>query len=487
MADSPARTGIRTAGPNVAGPRRDAPLALAIAAVVTWLGLRSLHVRQFKPEPQLSATTLYDLLKVAFAVAVGIGGVVALVTAYRRQRVAEFAHELAARIEDRADRGEEENQKLAARTEEREATGWLLNERFATAAGQLGSESPAVRLAGIYAMAGLADDWPQRRQTCVDVLCAYLRMPYARRTGRRRGPTGPAGVPGYTRSAPHRHPHHHRPPRTLPPACHPTRLVRPRPRLHWHHIRQRHRRLQRRPVHRRHRQLPRRPVHRRHRQLPAAPSSPAAPSTSAAPSSPAPPSTSATPSSPAPPSTSATPSLPAAPSTSATLSPSPAPRFFHGQAQFADGTVYFRRAQFTGGTVYFRGAWFTGGTVDFRDAQFTGGTVYFSDAEWRCLLSCPPGMSRRPECSCLAGLSQERTGARGPQIPHKVTRSAVTQDRQPSPAGRHGNGSDKGSLPSRPPSAPDPAIGIGSLPIGRRDKSEKIGGRRLVIEWTAQL
>ena len=54
-----------------------------------------------------------------------------------------------------------------------------LNERFATAAEQLGSDKPpAVRLAGVYAMAGLADDWPENRQTCVDVLCAYLRMPY---------------------------------------------------------------------------------------------------------------------------------------------------------------------------------------------------------------------------------------------------------------------------------------------------------------------
>ena len=54
-----------------------------------------------------------------------------------------------------------------------------LNERFATAAGQLGSDQPAaVRLAGVYAMAGLADDWPENRQTCVDVLCGYLRMPY---------------------------------------------------------------------------------------------------------------------------------------------------------------------------------------------------------------------------------------------------------------------------------------------------------------------
>jgi hypothetical protein len=27
-------------------------------------------------------------------------------------------------------------------------------------------------------MAGLADDWEENRQTCVDVLCGYLRMPY---------------------------------------------------------------------------------------------------------------------------------------------------------------------------------------------------------------------------------------------------------------------------------------------------------------------
>src|SRR5215468_630926 len=54
-----------------------------------------------------------------------------------------------------------------------------LNERFATAAEQLGSDKPpAVRQAGVYAMAGLADDWEENRQTCVEVLCGYLRMPY---------------------------------------------------------------------------------------------------------------------------------------------------------------------------------------------------------------------------------------------------------------------------------------------------------------------
>ena len=52
------------------------------------------------------------------------------------------------------------------------------NERFTTAAEQLGSDKPAIRLAGVYAIAGLADDWKENRQTCVDVLCAYLQLPY---------------------------------------------------------------------------------------------------------------------------------------------------------------------------------------------------------------------------------------------------------------------------------------------------------------------
>jgi uncharacterized protein YjbI with pentapeptide repeats len=57
----------------------------------------------------------------------------------------------------------------------------VLNERFATAAEQLGSDKPpAVRLAGVYAMAGLADNWADNRQTCIDVLCAYLRLRYGR-------------------------------------------------------------------------------------------------------------------------------------------------------------------------------------------------------------------------------------------------------------------------------------------------------------------
>lgn len=50
-------------------------------------------------------------------------------------------------------------------------------QRYQDAAIQLGHDKAAVRLAGAYAMARLADDWSEQRQSCVDVLCAYLRMP----------------------------------------------------------------------------------------------------------------------------------------------------------------------------------------------------------------------------------------------------------------------------------------------------------------------
>jgi uncharacterized protein YjbI with pentapeptide repeats len=54
----------------------------------------------------------------------------------------------------------------------------VFNERFTAITAQLGHAMSARRLAGVHAMAGLADDWPENRQTCVDVLCAHLHLPY---------------------------------------------------------------------------------------------------------------------------------------------------------------------------------------------------------------------------------------------------------------------------------------------------------------------
>ena len=55
-----------------------------------------------------------------------------------------------------------------------------LHERYSTAAEQLVHDSSAIRMAGVYALASLADDWAssgsrRERQVCIDLLCAYLR------------------------------------------------------------------------------------------------------------------------------------------------------------------------------------------------------------------------------------------------------------------------------------------------------------------------
>lgn len=128
--------------------------AIFVAAVVFTIGWDLLGARELKPERLLDSSTLFDLVKLSFGVVAGAGALVALVVAYRRQRV-------------------DEDGAL------RDATR-LHTERFTTAVSQLGEQSGAVRLGGVHALAGLADDAPTRalRQTCIDVLCAYLRLPY---------------------------------------------------------------------------------------------------------------------------------------------------------------------------------------------------------------------------------------------------------------------------------------------------------------------
>ncbi|MFJ6919194.1 pentapeptide repeat-containing protein [Streptomyces sp. NPDC101133] len=135
-------------------------LALAFVSAVLVAGgifyglVKLLDFEEIDSTAKLDAKTLFDLVKLSFGVVAGAGALVALVVAYRRQRVDEAgAH--------------------------REATR-LHTERFSQAVDKLGSESPAVRLGGVHALAGLADDAPDDglRQTCIDVLCAYLQLPF---------------------------------------------------------------------------------------------------------------------------------------------------------------------------------------------------------------------------------------------------------------------------------------------------------------------
>jgi type II secretory pathway pseudopilin PulG len=50
--------------------------------------------------------------------------------------------------------------------------------RYHEATAQLGHTDSAVRLAGVHAIALLADDWDEQRQMCIDVLTSYLQVPY---------------------------------------------------------------------------------------------------------------------------------------------------------------------------------------------------------------------------------------------------------------------------------------------------------------------
>jgi Pentapeptide repeats (9 copies) len=126
-----------------------AVVGLAGLAWLAWVLLGLAGYRRHGPPALKDAVSVLQLV---FATVAGAGALVALIVAYRRQKVAE-----ADSIHDRTR---------------------VFNERFTAIAAQLGDAQPAVRLAGVHAMAGLADDWKQNRQTCVDVLCAYLRLPY---------------------------------------------------------------------------------------------------------------------------------------------------------------------------------------------------------------------------------------------------------------------------------------------------------------------
>ncbi|MEU3010107.1 pentapeptide repeat-containing protein [Nocardia asteroides] len=124
-------------------------IALLAGLGVAFVAYRVL--RWITPVDPSKAATEIDVTRVALTIVAGVGGVVALVIAYRRQRDIEQSRFV---------------------------------ERFGAAAAQLGATDVAVRLAGVYAMAGVADESEGlRRQQCIDVLCGYLRLPYSPELG----------------------------------------------------------------------------------------------------------------------------------------------------------------------------------------------------------------------------------------------------------------------------------------------------------------
>lgn len=137
------------------------------------------------------ASLRIDAIRTGLTVVAGTGGAVALVFAARRQWLAERAQRHSEQVDaaDRAhaDRVQDHQEKLAAterqhqdqvaEATERDATERRITDLFAKAVDQLGADTAAARLGGLYALERLAQTYAAHRQTIVDMICGYLRMP----------------------------------------------------------------------------------------------------------------------------------------------------------------------------------------------------------------------------------------------------------------------------------------------------------------------
>lgn len=146
----------------LAGVAAVALLTAAVSLVLWWPATRGLDGKDL-------VSARLDALKVGLSIGVG-GGLFALYLAWRRQRSTE------ADLDNR-ERALEHQLRVAAATEA-DSLERRITDLYAKAADMLGAEKAHVRLAGLYALERLAQGNPEQRQTIVDVLCAYLRMPF---------------------------------------------------------------------------------------------------------------------------------------------------------------------------------------------------------------------------------------------------------------------------------------------------------------------
>ncbi|MFV2098388.1 pentapeptide repeat-containing protein [Micromonospora sp. LOL_014] len=130
---------------------------LAVVAI-TWAAVWGLQatVPAGVGTPLERAQLRVETIRTGLSVGAGAGAAAALLLALRRQQVTERTQQAT-----EYDAGEKR-----------------VTELYVKAADQLGSDKAPVRLAGLYALERLAQDNPVHRQSIVEVICAYLRMPY---------------------------------------------------------------------------------------------------------------------------------------------------------------------------------------------------------------------------------------------------------------------------------------------------------------------
>lgn len=147
-------------------------LLLVLFAVLLGPWLFTKNTERLTPDQRLKAqndvrTTLVQALA-GLAVA---GGVVVTYRTYRQNQVEQE--------QNRVEQERSHQQRLAEeRRRQDDQDRSYERELYAQAVEQLGHAEAPVRLGALYSLESLAQERPHRRQTVVDVLCAYLRMPY---------------------------------------------------------------------------------------------------------------------------------------------------------------------------------------------------------------------------------------------------------------------------------------------------------------------
>ncbi|BCN51590.1 pentapeptide repeat-containing protein [Prescottella equi] len=156
--------------------------AIAMMTALVWAQVELFTL----PGTALSSIGGQETVAIVRSAAFGVGAfgaVAVLLVSYRRQKSTEAALALDRQKHTDAHALEKTKHEQQAQSESRKQKATeiaALHDRFAAAVSQLADDKPAIRLGGVYAIAGVATDWRLRGdfahlQACADLLCAYVR------------------------------------------------------------------------------------------------------------------------------------------------------------------------------------------------------------------------------------------------------------------------------------------------------------------------
>ena len=148
------RGGQRPVRPTVALSWWIVAAAGAVVTVVAW-GSTAWLLSEASRANDVPAARI-EAIKTGLGIGAGTGGVFALLLAVRRQW----------------------HQEVTGASTEHDAAERRVTELYTKAVEQLGSDKAPVRLGGMYALERRAQTNSTQRRTVVNVLCAYLRMPF---------------------------------------------------------------------------------------------------------------------------------------------------------------------------------------------------------------------------------------------------------------------------------------------------------------------